>query len=317
MHLQLVVVGTVEGDGEVVGNVVDILVLVLLAIIGVGDIAGGLLPGLGYLRELLGEVGDGGIRGRRNFLAVHVIVELHVLDCAVDVLVDVVVEQVLVEAHEEDELAHRGDESAVALEDEGAVGGAEFLEVADHSERIEDSGDTDKTADEVSEGCLGDDIHAGFLERCTVVGDTVFLIPRVLAPLGVLGRSGRHDLGEGLVVTVGVARLVAAGHLADVALAVGQDHVKETADGDFPSLCGGVLGSVDVEGPRSVLVVVLVAFVAVIVAAGLADRDEVDVGPGGSLLDEVLALGLDGTDGSSPDVETLHELLGEVHEADA
>ena len=241
-------------------------------------------------------------------------VELDILDGAVDILIDVVVEQILVEAHQEDEFTHRGNQTAITLEDERTVGGTEFLEVADLSERIEDSGDAHEAADEVSEGSLGDHVDPDLFDRRTVVGDAVFLIPGILAPDCILGRSCCHDLGESLVVAVGVTRLVTAGHLTDIVLTVGENHVKQTADSDFPSLRGGVLRSVDIERPGSVLVVVLVARVVVILAAGLADRDEVHVLPGGSLLDEMFVLGLHGTYGSSPYVETLHEFLREFFE---
>ena len=295
----------------------DVVVLVRRPLTDVTDGAHIGVPLVSHLGELLGEVGDGGIRSRGDILGVHVIVEPDILDGAVDILVDVVVKQILVDTHQEDELTHRGNEAAVAFEDEGTVGGSEFLEVADLSERIEYTGDADKAADKVAEGSLGDEVDPDFFDRSAVVSDTIFLIPGILAPDGILGRSGRHDFGEGLVVAEGVSGLVTAGHLADVILAVGEDHVQQTAGSDFPSLRGGEHGSIDVERPRRVHVVVLVARVAVILAAGLADRDEVDVLPGGSICDEVLVLGLHGTDGSGPYVETLHEFLCEILEGDA
>ena len=57
--------------------------------------------------------------------------------------------------------------------------------------------------------------------------------------------------------------------------------------------------------------VILVAAVIVIAAAGMADRDVMHVLPSGSLGDEVVAFGLDGTDRGLPDIETLDEFLGE------
>ena len=314
VHLVLVIVGAVECDDEVFGDVVHPLVLVFFVVAGVLYGADGVLPLVCSLGELLGEFSDGGLGFLGNADAVHVVVELDILDRAVDVLVDVVVQQVLVEAEHEDEFAHRGDEARVALEYQRAVGSAKFLEVANLSKGIEDTGDTYQSADEVSEGGLGDDVDTGFCKRLAVVRYAVFLIPGVVAPDGILGRCGDSDFGEGLVVSKRVSGLVAAGHLADVALAVCENHVEQTADGDFPCLGGSVLGSVDHKRPGSVLVVMLVAGVVVIITAGLADRDEVDVLPCGTLLDQVLAFGLHGTDGSLPNIETLYEFLSEFLE---
>ena len=58
------------------------------------------------------------IKGRLD--AVEIEGVLLVLDGGVDVLGHIVVKEILVDAHQDHELAHRGDKSAVAFEVQGA-----------------------------------------------------------------------------------------------------------------------------------------------------------------------------------------------------
>ena len=69
----------------------------------------GVLPDIEAGHEGLGKLLDG------RHLVIHVKVKLLVLEGIVDILVDVVVKDVLVDTHEDDELTHRSNETAVTV----------------------------------------------------------------------------------------------------------------------------------------------------------------------------------------------------------
>ena len=276
------------------------------------DLAGGVLPHIQDLHVFLREVLDGELL-RSNALVVQVEVELLVLEGIVHVGVDVVVQDVLVDAHQHEQFAHRSDQALIAFQVQGSGIGAELLEVADHAQRVVAAG-RDEGTDHVPGADLHHEVHVDTLDIGAVILDPLgvaALVPGVLAPLVGLGRIRHAGLAEGLVVAQGVG-LVAVVHRVQEGGAFLGHHIHETADGDFPRLRGGVLLTGDSQHPRRILGIVLVAFVAQVLAVGVRDdRDEMDVLPGGSLLDEVLALGFDRTDGGGPDIETLDEFLRE------
>ena len=236
----------------------------------------------------------------RHLHAVEVGRELDVLDCVVDVLGDVVVEEVLVEACGDEPHTHRGNESGHAFIHESLVGiGREVLVVADLAEG--------ELAGEEPGGATGDEVRGelGLVDGRAVVGA---LIPGILAP-DVLGDGCRDGLLEGSSVAEGVLERVAV-HL-HLGGSLGGDEVHDTAECDTPGLCGGVGGSVDLHGEVRLVLRVVLVYAVGICAAGVRDRNEVDVLPGAVVVGTVATVSADGSDGLVPDLEDLHELLCE------
>ena len=244
-------------------------------------------------------------------------VEVLVLDCGIYVGIDVLVEDVLVDSHKHEEFAHRSNITYIVLacgilEVEGTGAGAEFLEIADHSERAAVSAGLDEGTDNVPGTDLQDEVDIDSLNILAAdLHEVAAFIPGVLAPLIVSGSLGNIECGESLAISKGVC-LIAVIHAIEESLSLAGAHLEQTADSDFPSLGSGILGLAYYNAPRLVKGgIILVAAELVVIAAGVADdRKEMDVLPRAFLAVAVAdTIGIDVTDSLLPNRQTLHEFL--------
>ena len=238
-----------------------------------------------------------------HLYAVEVCVELDVLNCIVDVLGDVVVQQVLVEAGGDEPHTHGAHEAAHALFHEAFIGiGAEELVVTDLSECSLTGEEPCRAAyDQVR-------IELGEVDGGTVVGA---LVPGIHAPDVVLGDCG-DGLLEGSAVAHGVLhRITILLHLGGTFLG---NKVHDTAQGDTPSLCGSVGGAVNGNCEVGLVLGVVLVYAVSVCAAGVGDRYEVYVLPCAVVVGAVRAVCGNGADGVVPDVQDAYELLCEALE---
>ena len=261
------------------------------------------------------------LHDNRELLIVEIEVELHILDSIVDVGVDVVIQQVLVDAAEDEELTHRGDQAFVAFEVQRAAGRTEFLEVTDLAERaVVRIGD--EAADNMPGGTLHDGLESNLGDILSIVLEELalvnVLIPRIHTPDASCGRSADGSRSEGLAVAV--RNLAVAGVVVEERLAGGGTHVHETTDGDFPTLGSRVSGTFDGYGlVRLELGIPLVTLIIPgITPSVLRDRNEVDH------FERVVVVFASGTVGaqavadvSFPDIQVLDEFLCESLQGEA
>ena len=261
------------------------------------------------------------LRNDRELLIVEVERDLHVLEGVIHVGVDIVVQQVFVEAGEDQELTHRADEAFVAVKNQRAAFGTEFLVISDHAERGTVVAVLNETADHMPGGALHDRFQTDFGDFLIVIlkehSLVDILIPRILAPDAGCGRSADRRCGEGLAVAV--RDFTVAGVVVEESLTGGGTHVHETADSDFPALCCGVGGTFDFNGlVRAVLGIPLFALIRPVVLGVLRNRNEVDHFERVSV---VFASGTVGAqavaDVSFPDIQVLDEFLCESLQGEA
>ena len=308
-HLTLTGIAGVGGAGNLNGDVAGLAGTGLNGNPALGSGGGpSLLGGELGLFGLLGavEVEFAGLELDVGHIhTVEVVIEMDILDGIPNVLGDVVLQQVVVEADHNEEGTHSGNLSCVAVEVDRALGCAEFLEVAD-GRRIESGAAGQIPAEFVCKELDGTRIRLGEVDNlAAVVG---VLIPRPLAPSGsdhILCGS-RDRLVESLTVAHSMDERV-AGRLHQ-RRTLESDEVHNTLGCDAPALCRSIFLVIYLY--VVVRLVVLAVHSTVLVTSGVLDRNEVDVLPGGVVGSTVRTVGIDGTYGTLPNVEVLNQFLG-------
>ena len=184
-HLTLTCIAGVGGAGNLEGNVAGLAGAGLYGNPAFGSSSGPCL--LGGELGLFGLLDAVELEFAGNELdighihTVEVVVEMNILDGIPNVLCDVVLEQVVVEADHDKEGTHSGDLSYVTVEVDRALACAEFLEVAD-GRRIECGAACQIPSEFVCKELDGTRMRLGEVDNlAAVVG---VLIPRPLAPTG-------------------------------------------------------------------------------------------------------------------------------------
>ena len=176
-----------------------------------------------------------------HFHTIEIVVEVHVLDGIPDILVDVVLEEVIVEADHDEEGAHCGNDTVVIAIVDHAFTLTELLEVTDG--RGVELGATGQVPTKfMAEELDGARQFFGEVDDRRIVG---VLVPRIGVEAGhgrILGRC-RDRLRERLTVTHRVHERIAL-RLKERGT-LDSDEVHDTLSCDAPAFCCGVLASID------------------------------------------------------------------------